>query len=101
MLRHRFGSSAPTPPATPDALNGAPGTSTPAATPMAPFVEPPMVPPALQATRVLLHERLIEELDQDHISRLSPEDARRTLRDDAAAILAQQDRKSTRLNSSH
>jgi pilus assembly protein CpaF len=39
---------------------------------------------------VLLHERLIEELDQDHISRLSPEDARRTLRDDAAAILAQQ-----------
>ncbi|MGE3856487.1 MAG: CpaF family protein [Dehalococcoidia bacterium] len=71
---------------------GASATTPPAASPAPPpaFVEPPTLPPALQATRVRLHERLIEDLDPDRLAKMAPADARRALREDAGAILGQQ-----------
>ncbi len=95
MLRQFFESAeAPTPPAptdtdaAPPRATGEGGVSLPSAPPV--FVEPPPLPAALQRTRVLVHEQLIEDLDQARLAAMSPEDARRALREDAGAILAVQ-----------
>ena len=94
MLRHFFDTAEP-PDARPPAPAAGPtgatgGDDEPVAPPAPVFVEPPPLPPSLQEMRLRVHERLIDDLDQERIARLSPEDARRMLREDAAAILAQQ-----------
>ena len=91
MLRHRFGTrDEEAPPAPSAAPVDAAAPSAPRRPAPPPMPEPVLLPPALDAVRQRVHQRLVDEIDQQRLAAMTPEAARRALRDEALAILATQ-----------
>ena len=84
MLRHRYSKREEAPPPVPVAEVTPTRRRTPAPEP-----EPPPLPPALDFLQKRVHQQLIEDLDQERLAKMLPDDARRSLREAATAILAQ------------
>ncbi len=96
MLRHRFEPppvefAPPPPPVAVDSVEMRIEAAPPA--PAAPDMAP--LPERLVQLKERVHQRLVDEIDQERLAGMSPEQARRLLQDAAAEILAEEDRRRT------